>query len=98
VEVALQNVQEYEVDVDIIIADIQSLNLRQSKPFDTIIMNPPFGTKAKGIDMVFLQQALKVLVSDMYNFVSLILLEYSSVSVYSLHKSSTREVSTIVLN
>jgi hypothetical protein len=27
------------------------------RAFDTVIMNPPFGTKTKGLDMVFLQQA-----------------------------------------
>lgn len=43
--------------------------------FDTVIMNPPFGTKKNsGIDMKFLQLACK----------------FSSHSIYSLHKTSTR--------
>jgi predicted RNA methylase len=30
------------------------------EPVDMVIMNPPFGTKIKGIDMVFLQKAIEV--------------------------------------
>lgn len=41
---------------------------------DTVIMNPPFGTKRKGVDMEFLRAAAHL----------------SSHAVYSLHKSSTR--------
>mmetsp|Transcript_14224 Transcript_14224/g.57267 ORF Transcript_14224/g.57267 Transcript_14224/m.57267 type:complete len:99 (+) Transcript_14224:870-1166(+) len=44
-------------------------------PFDTIIMNPPFGTRQKSIDMAFVRTALSL----------------SRESVYSLHKTSTRE-------
>lgn len=50
------------------------------KKFDTVIMNPPFGTKNnQGIDMVFLKQAIRM----------------SAGSVYSLHKTSTRDVSCL---
>ncbi|KAJ1524197.1 hypothetical protein ONE63_010718 [Megalurothrips usitatus] len=45
------------------------------KKFDTVIMNPPFGTKRKGIDMEFLQMALHL----------------AKTAVYSLHKTSTRD-------
>ncbi|KAI1286399.1 rRNA N6-adenosine-methyltransferase METTL5 [Halotydeus destructor] len=48
---------------------------RLSKSFDTVIMNPPFGTKVKGVDMIFLQRAL----------------DMATECVYSLHKSSTRD-------
>ena len=41
---------------------------------DTVIMNPPFGTKNKGIDMIFLRAAIRL----------------CRTSVYSLHKTSTR--------
>lgn len=44
---------------------------------DTVVMNPPFGTRKKGADMEFLSAAMKV----------------ASRAVYSLHKTSTREVS-----
>ncbi|CAH8357175.1 unnamed protein product [Eruca vesicaria subsp. sativa] len=42
---------------------------------DTVVMNPPFGTRKKGADMEFLSAAMKV----------------ASQAVYSLHKTSTRE-------
>lgn len=47
--------------------------------FDTVLMNPPFGTKPgnKGIDMVFLETGLKLV--------------KVGGAVYSMHKSSTRE-------
>ncbi|CAN0900116.1 rRNA N6-adenosine-methyltransferase METTL5 [Linum grandiflorum] len=45
---------------------------------DTVVMNPPFGTRKKGADMDFLSAALKI----------------ASQAVYSLHKTSTREVNT----
>jgi len=48
---------------------------RWEKVFDTVIMNPPFGTKTKGVDMDFLQAALRL----------------ANKAVYSLHKRSTRE-------
>lgn len=46
-------------------------------PFDTALMNPPFGTRQKGVDMLFLQAGLSVV--------------RSGGVVYSLHKSSTRK-------
>ena len=42
---------------------------------DTVFMNPPFGTRVKGIDMVFLRLALSM----------------ATTAVYTLHKSSTRK-------
>ena len=43
--------------------------------FDTVLLNPPFGTKHnQGIDMLFVKQALSL----------------AKTSVYSLHKTSTR--------
>ncbi|PLW08647.1 hypothetical protein PCANC_09226 [Puccinia coronata f. sp. avenae] len=43
--------------------------------FDTVVMNPPFGTKNKGIDILFLETACRM----------------SKTAVYSLHKTSTRK-------
>lgn len=48
---------------------------RFTHAFDTVIMNPPFGTKLAGIDMVFLERACHIALH----------------TVYSLHKSSTRD-------
>ncbi|BGP12928.1 hypothetical protein JCM10213_004347 [Rhodosporidiobolus nylandii] len=44
-------------------------------PIDTVVMNPPFGSWKKGIDMVFLELACQI----------------AQTAVYSLNKTSTRE-------
>lgn len=76
-EIFNKNVEEFELtNVDMIQCDVYSLSSRMSKLFDTVIMNPPFGTKNnKGTDMAFLKTALGM----------------ARTAVYSLHKSSTRE-------
>lgn len=52
--------------------------LRPDLLFDTVLLNPPFGTKDNaGIDMLFLHQAIR--------------LTKPGGAVYSMHKSSTRE-------
>ncbi|XP_002125257.2 rRNA N(6)-adenosine-methyltransferase METTL5-like [Ciona intestinalis] len=80
-EIFQSNCEAYELNnvVECIQADIAKFspcrNMILSKRFDTVLMNPPFGTKSnKGIDMEFLRAAS-------------VLAEHS---VYSLHKSSTR--------
>ncbi|KPV78647.1 uncharacterized protein RHOBADRAFT_51090 [Rhodotorula graminis WP1] len=45
------------------------------KKFDTVVMNPPFGSWRKGIDMAFLETACQL----------------AETAVYSLNKTSTRE-------
>lgn len=61
-----------------IAADCDRLWSSMSKKFDTVIMNPPFGTKQnQGLDMVFLKRAVNL----------------TDGTVYSLHKTSTRDVS-----
>lgn len=79
-DVALDNIRETEVDnIDIVLTDItkcEGEDNKWSKKFDTVIMNPPFGTKRNaGIDIEFLKFAISI----------------SSTAVYSLHKSSTRD-------
>lgn len=87
------NIKEFELDsqIDLIQADLRRIRLPiDSKRIlaDTIIMNPPFGTKpfstakdqqdefcTTGIDMHFLQHARHL----------------ARYSIYSLHKTSTRE-------
>jgi hypothetical protein len=54
--------------------DFVPASLSNLPQIDTVVMNPPFGTKRKGVDMVFLQKAI----------------EMCGTSVYSLHKTSTR--------
>jgi predicted RNA methylase len=36
------------------------LSLKKKIIVDTVIMNPPFGTKMKGIDSIFLEKAFEV--------------------------------------
>ncbi len=50
--------------------------------FDTVLLNPPFGTRIKGADMMFLKVAS----------------ELTRNAVYSLHKTSTRDVSDIAFS
>lgn len=73
-----ENVQVFELEnVDCVQWDVLNLDgLYDILKFDTVLMNPPFGTKQNnGIDMNFLRIALKL----------------AKQSVYSLHKTSTRD-------
>lgn len=76
-EIFNRNIEEFELtNVDMVQCNVCLLSNTMSKSFDTVIMNPPFGTKNnKGTDMVFLKTAL----------------EMARTAVYSLHKSSTRK-------
>ncbi|XP_050045627.1 rRNA N(6)-adenosine-methyltransferase METTL5 isoform X2 [Dermacentor andersoni] len=76
-QICLQNCTEMDIStVDMIQWDLAlTPDMRWKDAFDTVVMNPPFGTRTKGLDMVFLKAALFM----------------SSGSVYSLHKTSTRE-------
>lgn len=79
-DILRENRNDFEMDgnIDMILADITDVNSleKMHKKFDTVIMNPPFGTKHnKGIDMIFVKNALNL----------------ARNSVYSLHKTSTRQ-------
>ncbi|XP_043223196.1 rRNA N6-adenosine-methyltransferase METTL5-like [Amphibalanus amphitrite] len=73
---ARANLEEAELPaVDLLQADVQEVAQLWRQPVDTVITNPPFGTKRNaGADMRFLQAAL----------------ELAGSAVYSLHKRSTR--------
>eukprot|EP00736_Rhodelphis_marinus_P011937 Rmarinus@m.20173 len=75
---AHENNTDCEAEVDFVRCDIPSYfdgeNGFPRKFFDTIVMNPPFGTRKKGVDMEFLKVAFQL----------------ARGSVYSLHKTSTR--------
>ncbi|KAH7572278.1 hypothetical protein ACOSP7_015349 [Xanthoceras sorbifolium] len=73
-EIASENAEELELDINFVQCDIRNLVWR-GQIVDTVVMNPPFGTRKKGADMDFLCVALKV----------------ASQAVYSLHKTSTRD-------
>ncbi|XP_034740987.1 rRNA N6-adenosine-methyltransferase METTL5 isoform X2 [Etheostoma cragini] len=73
-----RNAEEFEIsNVDLVQCDLASLEAEAyAKKFDTVIMNPPFGTKHnQGLDMKFLWAAITM----------------AKTAVYSLHKTSTRE-------
>jgi predicted RNA methylase len=65
-EIAKRNAEEYEIPLDLMLMDVTRDHPYFKgedfcAPFDTVILNPPFGTKQNwGIDMVFLQRALQV--------------------------------------
>ncbi|KAH0621470.1 hypothetical protein JD844_022822 [Phrynosoma platyrhinos] len=75
-EVFSRNAEESELtNIDIVQCNVCTLPEKMPKTFDTVIMNPPFGTKHnKGMDMTFLKTALQM-----------------ARTVYSLHKTSTRQ-------
>lgn len=78
IKVFQENVLGFELEnVDCVQWDVLNLDgLYDILKFDTVLMNPPFGTKQNnGIDMNFLRIALKL----------------AKQSVYSLHKTSTRD-------
>jgi len=72
-----QNIEEFEMDnIDMINIDIKDLGEGWNDKFDTVVMNPPFGTKHnKGLDMVFLKTGIAM----------------ARNAVYSLHKTTTRD-------
>lgn len=75
--IAQENLSELDIDnVDLVNADVTRAPLwRCGQLFDTVVMNPPFGTKTRGVDMHFLRAGW----------------EACTGAVYSLHKTSTRE-------
>ncbi|XP_029406122.2 rRNA N6-adenosine-methyltransferase Mettl5 [Bactrocera dorsalis] len=73
------NVTDMELPgIDCVLCDVLTLsnNEKWENAFDTIVTNPPFGTKNNsGIDMLFVQTGVNL----------------ASRAVYSFHKSSTRD-------
>jgi len=74
---AQKNTEDMECNekIDFMNMDICNMKFRKTKEFETVVMNPPFGTRKAGIDMIFLQKAI----------------ENCSGAIYSIHKSSTRD-------
>ncbi|MES1918902.1 hypothetical protein MHBO_000795 [Bonamia ostreae] len=75
---AKRNFEKFGFAPELILIDVAQID-RQKRLFalfDNVVMNPPFGTRLKGIDLLFVKNALLV----------------TKDSVYSLHKSSTRKV------
>lgn len=70
------NVNEMEIEnIDIVQCNVNMMENNVQQKFDTVILNPPFGTKNNaGMDMKFLQAAISM----------------TNGTIYSLHKTSTR--------
>lgn len=80
-QISTSNIEQFELcDIDLVQCDVKSLPqvLEGKSKFDTVIMNPPFGTKHnKGLDSLFVEIGLQCLSEKGV--------------LYSLHKSSTRD-------
>jgi predicted RNA methylase len=71
-----KNAAKLGVDnIDFFVDDVIKMRTDRGRWADTVIMNPPFGTKTPGVDMRFVEKALEI----------------CSGAVYSLHKTSTRD-------
>ncbi len=68
--IAEENAARVGVHVKWVVGDIQTLEER----FDTVVMNPPYGTRSPHKDVSFLLRAFEL-----------------APTVYSIHKSSTRD-------
>ena len=55
IEVGRENAETAMVDIDWIVGDLEAIN----GEFDTVMMNPPFGTKQRHLDTVFLGKAIR---------------------------------------
>jgi len=78
-QICQENLEELEINsVELVQADVKTIGNPESSfmnYFDTVVLNPPFGTKHNhGADMTFLKAAL----------------DLSKTAVYSLHKTATR--------
>jgi putative methylase len=56
IDIAKKNAKKVAVEVDYLVGDIKSI----SSSFDTTLMNPPFGSWNRGIDIIFLMKALQI--------------------------------------
>jgi len=56
IEAARFNAEKMSVDVDLVIGDIGCIYGH----FDTVLMNPPFGSRRRGADVQFLKKSLEI--------------------------------------
>jgi putative methylase len=68
-EIAAQNASISNTSVNWILSDVE----KTTGVFDTVLMNPPYGTRTKSADRKFLEKAFEL-----------------APTIYSIHKSSTR--------
>ncbi len=58
----LVKLNKVEAQVDLVQGDVAALSGWAKLRADTVIMNPPFGTRSKGADIAFLQAGIQVLI------------------------------------
>lgn len=77
IKLSVQNATDRNVldRCNFVLCNIKNIDAVRPKRFDTVIMNPPFGTRDKGTDLIFLKSAINL----------------ACHAVYSLHKTSTRK-------
>jgi len=56
IAVARENARATNVGVDWIVGNLETIQGR----FDTVVMNPPFGTKRRHLDSIFLEKAISI--------------------------------------
>jgi len=56
IKIARENSEAAMADVDWIVGDLEAIR----GEFDTVVMNPPFGTKQRHLDKVFLRKAIQI--------------------------------------
>ncbi|MEM2896191.1 MAG: METTL5 family protein [Candidatus Bathyarchaeia archaeon] len=56
IEIAKKTAKEFQIRINLIIGDLECIH----DDFDTVLMNPPFGSWKRGADMIFLKKAIEV--------------------------------------
>ena len=56
IRTARENAADHGVHLDLIIGDVAAIKGN----FDTSVMNPPFGTRTRGADVIFLEKAIEL--------------------------------------
>ena len=58
--IARENIVSLEMEsyCDLVQADIQSVKFHPDRSFDIIVTNPPFGTRNRCIDALFVEKAI----------------------------------------
>ncbi|MFX0185754.1 MAG: METTL5 family protein [Candidatus Hodarchaeota archaeon] len=59
IEILMHLIKTHNLKIDLLISSVEFLeSFNWGKEFQTTLMNPPFGTKRRKLDLVFLKQAL----------------------------------------
>ncbi|MEM3506122.1 MAG: METTL5 family protein [Candidatus Bathyarchaeia archaeon] len=56
IKIARKNANGLQVKINLIVGDIECIR----NDFDTVLMNPPFGSWRRGVDIIFLKKAIEI--------------------------------------